>query len=176
MSKKVNTCKKTICKLHLTRARRLSLKTRKALHKKRNSIIKKIRESKTKKSIEKWKKEKNENDEKIYFFNKHTNEKGVFDNCVSSYCNPGCKNTFYEEGTKLSKGYFKRMKITKKNDYLRKFFEWDRKRAFGKKTNVLKDDFYEKISKQKVNKLKKIGAISGCVPFYNPKSLFGGLI
>jgi len=33
---------------------------------------------------------------------------------------------------------------------------------FGNKTNVLKNDFYEKLPQTIVKKLKKEGAISGC--------------
>jgi hypothetical protein len=37
-----------------------------------------------------------------------------------------------------------------------------RAKIFGKKTNVLKDGFYEKLSRQAVAEIKKKGAISGC--------------
>ena len=34
---------------------------------------------------------------------------------------------------------------------------------FGDKDNILQDGFYEKLSHAKVKKLKKNGAVSGCV-------------
>ena len=82
--------------------------------------------------------------------------------CERNLCNKGCLGTLFEEGdpTKLPKEIIKRFKGDK--SMLDLLLE-RRKEIFGKKTNVLKDDFYEGLKKNKVNKTKKKGAISGCV-------------
>jgi len=43
----------------------------------------------------------------------------------------------------------------------------ERKKIFGNNTNVLNDNFYEKISEKDKKYLKSKGAISYCKPFYN---------
>ena len=82
--------------------------------------------------------------------------------CERLYCNKGCLGTIFEEGdpNKLPKEIIKRFKEDKS---LLDLLLERRKEIFGKKTNVLKDDFYEGLKKNKVNKTKKKGAISGCV-------------
>lgn len=80
---------------------------------------------------------------------------------VKSYCNPGCKNTILEPGEKLPPYYYEQFG---KNNQLIKIFEEQRKKIFGNKTDVLKDNFYEKAPKKYVDKIKKDGAISLCSP------------
>lgn len=65
--------------------------------------------------------------------------------CKKQHCNPTCKNTEYELKSKIK-------------DELQLFL----RKMISKKENILKNDFYEKIPKNKVNDLKKKGAISGC--------------
>ena len=77
------------------------------------------------------------------------------------YCNPNCKETILEPGDKLSERYYKDYKGKKE---LLKLFEEKRKSVFGKKTNVLVDDFYEKAPKKYIEEIKKDGAISLCSP------------
>ena len=87
---------------------------------------------------------------------------------VKSYCNPGCKNTILEPGTKLPDSYYKL--FGKEKDVI-KFFEEQRKTIFGDKTDVLKDNFYEKAPKKYIDKIKNDGAISLCSPITkNPPS------
>ena len=50
-----------------------------------------------------------------------------------------------------------------KNPKTRKIYEDLRKEKFGKRTNVLNDDFYENIKPGDIKKLKGVGAISGCM-------------
>jgi dTDP-4-amino-4,6-dideoxygalactose transaminase len=78
--------------------------------------------------------------------------------CKQIFCNPGCKDTLFESGKKLPKSLVSSSKPIR-NEYLKRI----RKEIFGKKTNVLVDDFYEKIKPAKVAKYKKDGAISGCL-------------
>jgi len=81
--------------------------------------------------------------------------------CRESYCNPGCKSTFYEAGKQLPAAYLKQSFL--KNPKTRKIYEDLRKEKFGKRTNVLNDDFYENIKPGDIKKLKAVGAISGCM-------------
>ena len=95
-------------------------------------------------------------------------------NCINMYCNKTCKNTLFEKGSKTSKTALKSFKnhmsasitnprilksVHKKSSIILNKIRSD---IFGKKQNVLKNDFYEKIPQITVKKLKKEGAISGC--------------
>ena len=73
--------------------------------------------------------------------------------CKKHYCNPGCIGTIFEKtyNVKHAKGlHAKNIMLT-------------RKVMFGKKRNVLKNNFYMRLPKKKRNTLKKKGAISGCI-------------
>jgi hypothetical protein len=91
--------------------------------------------------------------------------------CKDVYCNPYCKKTIFENGKKISNKTFKNYKktlqyyLTKKisDRTLMKEFKTEKRRIFGKKENVLKDNFYEKINPVNIKKMKKVGAISGCI-------------
>jgi hypothetical protein len=82
--------------------------------------------------------------------------------CLKGYCNPTCKGTLFQDGKKFPKN----IEIDSKNEKVRKIvlkFSKDmRKKIFGKKTSILKNGFYEKLSSKTVKQLKKEGAISGC--------------
>lgn len=80
---------------------------------------------------------------------------------VKSYCNPGCKNTILEPGEKLPASYYK---LFGKDKNILKILEERRKAIFGDKTDVLKENFYEKAPKKYVNEIKNDGAISLCSP------------
>ena len=95
-------------------------------------------------------------------------DKLQLDACVSDYCNPTCKDTYYEPGKELSEGYIKKNKLSGKT---KKIWSITRKRIFNNKTNVLKDGFYEKLSTSDINKMKKMGAISGCVDSFEADRL-----
>lgn len=79
------------------------------------------------------------------------------DACIKKYCNKKCLGTIFEDGdaNKLPKEL--------KNKYNNKIALESRKEIFGKKTSVLKDNFYEKLEASKVKKLKKEGCVSGCI-------------
>ena len=84
--------------------------------------------------------------------------------CNTYYCNKTCKNTLFEAGRNkyppLPKEYAKNKEMTA---LLTKIQKQTKKEMFGDKDNVLKDGFYEKLSPQKVKRLKQNGATSGCV-------------
>jgi anion-transporting ArsA/GET3 family ATPase len=80
---------------------------------------------------------------------------------VNANCNPGCKNTILEPGKKLPARYYELFGKDKKTI---RIFEKERKSIFGNKTNVLKENFYEKAPKKFVDDIKKDGAISLCSP------------
>ena len=84
--------------------------------------------------------------------------------CNKYYCNKTCKNTLFEAGRNkyppIPKEYAKNKEMTA---LLTKLQKQSKKDLFGDKDNVLKDGFYEKLSSQKVKKLKQNGATSACV-------------
>ena len=88
----------------------------------------------------------------------------IANECKKQYCNKTCKNTLFEAGRNkyppLPKEYAKNKEMTALITKVRKQTKKD---MFGDKDDVLKDGFYEKLGRVKVNKLKKNGATSGCV-------------
>ena len=82
--------------------------------------------------------------------------------CERQFCNRECLGTIFEEGdiNKLPKEMLKKFKGNKQ---LIEILVKDRQKIFGKKSSVLKDSFYEGLTPKNVDKLKKKGAISGCV-------------
>lgn len=90
--------------------------------------------------------------------------KDIKNRCNNMYCNEGCIGTLFEEGSpdKLPVKYDR---TNKSKDFLDFNLE-KRKQMFGKKTNVLKDNFYKELTKSAIHKLKEKGAISGCIELY----------
>ena len=79
--------------------------------------------------------------------------------CNKIHCNVGCKKTIFESGTDITKA----MKNKYKKDTNKlNMINNQRNSIFNNKTNVLKDNFYEKIPSKKINMYKKKGFISGC--------------
>ena len=148
-------CKKTKCKVWLEQSA-INLERFK------NNLKKKL------KKLEK----ENPKDEKVNIFkemianleNPKEQRKGrklEFDICAKHYCNPGCKTTIFEDGpvNQLPES-MKQQYISKE---MRKLWLTQRKKTFGKKKSVLKDGFYHKLTPKTIQRLKKEGAISGCV-------------
>jgi len=102
---------------------------------------------------------------------KHLEElkKKIPEECMEKFCNEGCVNTIFEDGkTKMPH-------VRKDRKFLEKLLKQQKKDIFGNKDTVLKDHFYEKLSKQTQSKMKSLGAISGCVliaPDENIRILF----
>jgi len=82
------------------------------------------------------------------------------------FCNPGCKHTVFEAGpsNKLTNAFAKSLKTKESN--LTNYQLSRRKELFGKNKNVLEDSFYKKLDPKTRKKLKKHGAISGCMSIY----------
>jgi hypothetical protein len=98
-------------------------------------------------------------------------EKRNLDDCVSTYCNKGCKNTIYEDGegypasleTYFRNKYEKTFKDDKKFiNHLIEGNKQQRTELFKNKSTVLKDNFYQKLNKKTLKLLKSKKAISGC--------------
>jgi hypothetical protein len=90
--------------------------------------------------------------------------KAIIASCKKAYCNPECKGTLFEKGTSPPKELFNQ-DIFKKGplkDMLKEMIVNQRKEIFGKKTDVLKDSYYEKLGPKTIKKLKSNGATSGC--------------
>lgn len=82
--------------------------------------------------------------------------------CEKGYCNEGCMNTIFQDGS-LPPSVIQSFKGTKENKALFKaMIETSRKGIFGKKKSVLKNSFYEGLPEKDVKRLKKEGATSGC--------------
>ena len=89
------------------------------------------------------------------------NRKNQLESCQKVYCNTGCKNTIMQDGEpdKLPAALKKELNHKILIDFnIRK-----RKDMFGTKKSVLRDGFYEGLSSRTVKKMKKEGAISGCL-------------
>lgn len=89
-------------------------------------------------------------------------DKRLLEGCIKGYCNPSCKNTIFEDGTKFPKSIEDELKKEKHGNIVLEIIKKTRKNIFGNKKSVLEDNFYKALPKEKVNKIKKEGAISGC--------------
>jgi len=89
------------------------------------------------------------------------NKKAELKMCAKIYCNEGCKDTMWQDGP-ADKIPDSLKKAFKKDDMMLGLFKDRRKAMFGKRTSVLKNHFYEKISAKTLKKIKSEGAISGC--------------
>lgn len=146
----------------------------KKTQKMRSETLKDLREVLEKQVREKFANNPKELKEKLNNIRKFTKldkkmESVADSTLVKSYCNPGCKNTILEPGEKLPASYYK---LFGKDKNILKILEEQRKAIFGDKTDVLKENFYEKAPKKYVDEIKKDGAISLCSPITkNPPSL-----
>jgi hypothetical protein len=80
-------------------------------------------------------------------------KKKLTQKCRETYCNIGCKGTIFEAQKKLAK---------KTKPIIEGFCDeaCRKSKLFGKKLDILNDNFYEKLTN--IEGLKKRGAISGC--------------
>ena len=80
-------------------------------------------------------------------------KKKLTQKCRETYCNIGCKGTMFEAQKKLAE---------KTKPIIEGFCDdaCKKSKLFGKKLDILKDNFYEKLTN--IDKLKQNGAISGC--------------
>jgi len=138
----------------------------KKMQKERSEVIEKLKTMLEKQAREKFANNPKELKEKLDYIRKFTKPDKKIERVTDtvftkSYCNPGCKNTILEPGEKLPPYYYEHFGKDKK---ILKILEEQRKKIFGNKTDVLKDNFYEKAPKKYVDKIKKDGAISLCSP------------
>lgn len=136
------------------------IENEKILEKKKNSLTSEEKESieKDSKLIKKTLKRMNN------ITHKKKELKTMIDSCIQNYCNKGCLGTIFEKGdpSKLPRAIHKKYQGSK---LVLDSLTQRRKLLFGKKDNILEDDFYEKMEKKVKNKLEKEGAISGCVQY-----------
>jgi hypothetical protein len=84
--------------------------------------------------------------------------------CMKGYCNPECKNTVFQSGKNAPEAlYTSFQEKTKLNKTMAKSaVNTLRKKVFGKRTNVLKNSFYNRLTAKNVTRARKQGALSGC--------------
>lgn len=117
----------------------------------------------------------------IKAFKKKTQK--FLDNCSSAYLNDDkCTGTLFESGDDAVIVKKLMEKMVKESDVKLNSKEYNmaktlilgmRKEMFGKKKDVLKDGFYEKLDKNDVAQLKEFGAKTGCTkvnPFNDVKT------
>ena len=145
--KSVTRCKKTYCPKFILRQKQLTEKLTKNLTRKLKGdkgftkLMKNITKS---------------------MGNSKTLDKKLLEGCVTGYCNPSCKNTIFQAGSKIPKSLEAQIKKEKHGDIILDIIKKTRKNIFGNKKNVLSDNFYKDLPKDKVEKIQKQGAISGC--------------
>ena len=76
--------------------------------------------------------------------------------CRLIFCNPTCDKTSF--GSKRLSRRLKKQRLYKRGEAWRTDFE----KRHGTRGVIIKDGFYEGLSKKEVNSLKKQGATSGC--------------
>lgn len=94
--------------------------------------------------------------------------------CVLAYCNPGCKETIYQDGKEfpnmkkmlnlsMNKNLLLKIPEKQKENMYKIMLEQTKKfrnKLFNGKESILKNNFYEGLKTS--NELRKKGAISGC--------------
>ena len=153
----------------ITKCKNTFVKTKKRLDLEKMKDLKKMLEKQARAKFKKDKTKLNETLKRIKNFTKLDKSfDKIFDDAETrAFCNPNCKGTLLEPGNKLSERYYKDYKNSKE---LIKIFQKRRNEIFGKKTNVLKDSFYENAPKKYIEKIKKEGAISLCLPITKIKN------
>ena len=87
-------------------------------------------------------------------------KQGAVEGCLSSFCNPGCKGTMFEDGTKLPMSVIQKIKDQPNSSQIIQALTKIRKDLFKGKKTVLNNDFYEGL--KNMEELRRQGAISGC--------------
>jgi len=140
--KSVTRCKKTYCPKFILRQKQLTEKLTKNLTRKLKGdkgftkLMKNITKS---------------------MGNSKTLDKKLLEGCVMGYCNPSCKNTIFQAGSKIPKSLEAQIKKEKHGDIILDFIKKTRKNIFGNKKNVLTDNFYKIFQKIKWIKYRNRG-------------------
>jgi uracil phosphoribosyltransferase len=148
--KSVTRCKKTFCPKFILRQKQLTEKLTK-------NLTRKVKGGHKNKELEKLIKNIIKSTR-----NNKTLDKKMLEGCIMGYCNPSCKNTIFQAGSKMTKSLEAQIKKEKHGDIVLDILKKTRKNIFGNKKNVLTGDFYKDLPKDKVEKIQKQGAISGC--------------
>lgn len=148
--KSVTRCKKRYCPKFALRQKQLTEKLTKNLTRKVKGGLKNKELEKLIKNIIKS------------TSNSKTLDKKLLEGCVTGYCNPSCKDTIFQAGSQFPKSVESQLKKEKHGDIVLDIIKKTRKNIFGNKKNVLVNDFYKDLPKDKVDKIQKQGAISGC--------------
>jgi hypothetical protein len=83
--------------------------------------------------------------------------------CIQAYCNPGCKDSLFQNGKTMPPAVYKAYEGNPKGmAVFKSIINSSRKSIFGNKTSVLKNSFYKKLPAKNVTRAKKQGALSGC--------------
>lgn len=159
INKSIKNCENKFCKEHMKR----NIKNLKEMAKFfRDKIIKAKPNDKfmgIKIDDEMKKKEEIDFKKSLEKFKSKKFKENIIKECKETYCNPGCKGTIYQNGT-FPKELMNKYKNTNQ-EFMIKLLKSIRKSLFKDKKTVLKNDFFEKLSS--ASKLKKKGAISGCL-------------
>lgn len=140
--KNMKTCKTHFCPRHVNnRKRNIRTFTAKLAHKIKN---------KTKRNIF-------INDVKN---NYATRDKEFTRQCEKIYCNPTCKDTMFQSGHHLPSRLEKELRQT--SDATANVVKQMRHEIFGKRTNVLRKGFYERLREKDIDLARANGAQSGC--------------
>ena len=145
--KAVTRCKKTYCPKFVSQVNKLTEKMTKNMTRKLKGTPKNKGFAKLMKNIIKRSK---------------MADKKILEGCVKAHCNPSCKDTMYQAGSQFPKSLEAELKKEQHGDIILDIVKKTRKRMFGNKKDVLVNDFYKNLPKEKVDKIKKEGAISGC--------------
>jgi hypothetical protein len=189
----ISKCEKTFCKKYVERSNKRANKWNiKAYEKEVPKMIEDYNKQLAKSDLEDEKRSELKKDKKFFeksmknwknkTMRKKTEKKMgrmTFANCKERYCNPECKHTSFENGKEISESYrkairkiSKTMRKGKKNKVVNRWFSKKNmikehedffREVHGNRENVLQDGFYEELPKKVVEKMRKKGAISGCI-------------
>jgi hypothetical protein len=85
--------------------------------------------------------------------------------CKKGYCNPGCKGTMFQNGASFPKG-LKGPNGKSLPKFVLNVTKKLRNNMFKGKTSVLNKNFYAKLTKKNVARVRKRGATSGCTGLF----------
>jgi hypothetical protein len=89
-----------------------------------------------------------------------TRDKEFTKQCEKIYCNPTCKETMFQSGHGIPPRLENELRQT--SDATANVIKQMRRKMFGKRTNVLRNGFYERLRDKDVDKARANGAQSGC--------------
>lgn len=82
--------------------------------------------------------------------------------CSTAFCNPSCKGTVFQDGTKFPEELKEKILKEKDGNVILDMLIAMRKSLFKDKKSIIKNGFYKKLKQSDIKQLKKNGALSGC--------------